>query len=103
MLICGCVNNLIKQKIPNMEVLLDNVIPEDHPRTFTTNASEHKDLIKIKQAVKAIDGVESIEFTDAIFPKQFKVKVSKMVEVRFVEEAVNDVGFNALPREYLSF
>ncbi|MFB9054229.1 hypothetical protein ACFFVB_14170 [Formosa undariae] len=86
-----------------MEILLDNVIPEEHPRTFTTNACEHKDVIKVKQAVLAIDGVESIEFLDVIFPKQFKVKVSKMIEVRFVEEAVNDVGFNALPREYLSF
>ncbi|MDW5289767.1 hypothetical protein [Formosa sp. PL04] len=86
-----------------MEILLDNVIPEDHPRTFTTNASEHKDVIKVKQAVMAIDGVESIEFMDIIFPKQFKVSVSKMIEVRFVEEAVNEVGFNALPREFLSF
>ena len=86
-----------------MEILLDNVIPKDHPRTFTTNASEHKDVIKVKQAVLAIDGVESIEFLDVVFPKQFKVKVSKMIEVRFVEEAVNDVGFNAIPREYLSF
>ncbi|MHA7944969.1 hypothetical protein ACJOV8_018000 [Formosa sp. 3Alg 14/1] len=86
-----------------MEILLDNVIPEEHPRTFTTNASEHKDVIKVKQAVLAIDGVESIEFLDVVFPKQFKVKVSKMIEVRFVEEAVNEVGFNALPREFLSF
>ncbi|WP_159023082.1 heavy-metal-associated domain-containing protein [Formosa sp. L2A11] len=86
-----------------MEVLLDNVIPENHPRTFTTNASEHKDLIKIKQAILAIDGVESIEFMDVVFPKQFKVTSSKMIEVRFVEEAVNEVGFNALPREFLSF
>ena len=86
-----------------MDVLLDNVIPEDHPRTFTTNASQHKDVIKIKQAVMAVDGVESVEFLDVIFPKQFKVSVSKMIEVRFVEEAVNNVGFNALPREFLSF
>ncbi|MBP1841314.1 hypothetical protein [Formosa algae] len=86
-----------------MEVLLDNVIPENHPRMFTTNASEHKELIKIKQAIMALDGVESVEFMDVVFPKQFRVSVSKMIEVRFIEEAVNDVGFNAIPREYLSF
>ncbi|CDF78622.1 conserved hypothetical protein [Formosa agariphila KMM 3901] len=86
-----------------MEILLDNVIPEDHPRTFTTNASDHKDVIKVKQAVMALEGVESIEFLDVVFPKQFKVSVSKMIEVRFVEEAVNEVGFNAIPREFLSF
>ncbi|QDO94204.1 heavy-metal-associated domain-containing protein [Formosa sediminum] len=86
-----------------MEVLLDNVIPENNPRTFTTNASEHKDLIKIKQAIMALEGVESVEFTDVVFPKQFIVSVSEMIEVRFVEEAVNDLGFNALPKEFLSF
>ncbi|WP_066219123.1 hypothetical protein [Formosa haliotis] len=86
-----------------MEILLDNVIPENQGRTFTTNASEHKDIIKVKQAVMAVEGVESIVFKDVVFPKQFRVEVSKMIEVRFIEEAVNDIGFNARPRDFFSF
>ncbi|WP_435132077.1 heavy-metal-associated domain-containing protein [Formosa sp. A9] len=86
-----------------MGVLLDNVIPKNHSRTFDTNATDQKDLIKIKQAILRIKGVDTVELKTSGFPVRITVTASKMVEIVKVEEAVNDLGFNIIPKQFLSF
>lgn len=86
-----------------MGVLLDNVIPSNHSRTFDTNATDHKDLIRIKQAILRVKGVDKVELNTTNFPVRITVYVEKMIEILQVEEAVNDLGFNVIPKQFLSF
>ncbi len=82
-----------------MSLLSDNVIPGNHGKTFSTNAKEQTDLNRIKDAVLTIDGVDKVTVNHLVFPAEFTVYTHSLVQVNEVEEKVNLLGFNAIPKD----
>jgi hypothetical protein len=81
-----------------MNFLSENIIPGDHGKVFGTDAKELKDLERIKKVVLAIEGVKKVVINSEIFPREFTVQTSKMVQVKDVEEMVSGIGFHAVPK-----
>ncbi|MGJ5640578.1 heavy-metal-associated domain-containing protein [Formosa sp. S-31] len=85
-----------------MDILLDNVIPGNHNRMFETNATDEQDLLQIKEAIMRIRAIEKVEIKSNRFPVRITVYAYKLVEIAKIEEAVHDLGFNIIPKQFLS-
>lgn len=85
-----------------MSLLSENIIPGNHGKIFGTNAKTAEDLEKIKNEILTIDGIVDILLNNDVFPKEFTIHTSKIIEVDAIEEKVNNVGFNAIPKSLFS-
>jgi len=81
-----------------MSLLTENVIPSDHGRIFSTNASSDQQMDKIKSAIENVDGVKDVVLIKEVFPKEFIVHTSRLVRVIEVEDAVKHVGLHCIPK-----
>ncbi|MDN3664269.1 heavy metal-associated domain-containing protein [Algibacter miyuki] len=81
-----------------MSLLSENVIPGNHGKIFETNATEHKDLLKIKNAISNIYGVQDVLLDEDVFPKKITIHTSSIVSVKDIEDAVIKTGFHAIPK-----
>lgn len=81
-----------------MSLLSENIIPGNHGKIFGTNANTLEDLERIKNEILTLEGISEVILNDDIFPKEFTIYTTKLIEVEAVEEKVNNVGFNAIPK-----
>lgn len=81
-----------------MSLLSENVIPGNHGKIFETNATEHNDLIKIKEAISKIVGVKDAIIEENEFPKKITVHTSAIVSIKEIEDVVIKTGFHAIPK-----
>lgn len=82
-----------------MSLLSENVIPGNHGKNFTTNAKKDQDLEKIKSKVLSIDGVKDFILNTELHPNEFTIHTDKLVKIQDIENAVNDLGFHAFPKD----
>lgn len=83
-----------------MSLLTENVIPSDHGRIFSTNASSDEQMNKIKEAIERVDGVKDVVVIQDVFPREFIVHTSKLVSVSNIEEAVKYIGLHCIPKGF---
>ncbi len=81
-----------------MSLLTANVIPGNHGRIFTTNASTDAEMKKIQNIVEEVDGVKAVIIIEEVSPREFIVRTSKLVTVRAIEDAVNRLDLHAIPK-----
>jgi hypothetical protein len=81
-----------------MSLLSENVIPGNHGKIFGTNAEEKKDLEEIKSKVLSIAGVKDVIINLEIYPREFTVHTTKLVNIKDIEDAVISAGFHAIPK-----
>lgn len=81
-----------------MSFLSENVIPGNHGKIFGTDASEIKDLEKIKKALLTLKGVKDVILNTTVFPKEFTIHTNNLVEVKTIEDKVKTTGFHAIPK-----
>ncbi|KVV15490.1 heavy-metal-associated domain-containing protein [Flavobacterium sp. TMP13] len=81
-----------------MSLLSENIIPGNHGKIFGTNANTVEDLERIKNEILTLEGISEVILNNDIFPKEFTIYTTKLIEVEAVEEKVNNVGFNAIPK-----
>jgi hypothetical protein len=81
-----------------MSLESDNVIPGNHGKIFGTDAKNHQDLIKIKNAVSHIEGIKDIIIDEEKFPRCFTIHTNAIVSVKEIQDAVIRVGFHAIPK-----
>lgn len=77
-----------------MSLLTENVIPGNHGRIFTTNASTDILMDKIRTGLERVDGVEKVIPIEEVSPREFIVRTSKLVTVQTIENAVQRMGLN---------
>ena len=88
-------NNLKRIK---MSLLSENIIPGNHGKTFGTNAENHEDLLKIKDAISQMEGIKGVLVHEDKFPKEFTIHTKSMVSVKEIEDTVIKTGFHAIPK-----
>ncbi len=81
-----------------MSLITENVIPGKRGKIFATNASEPKELEKIRNMIMSISGVSNVSINSDTFPKELIITTSKLVKVKQIEEAVIKIGFHAIPK-----
>lgn len=82
-----------------MSFLSDNVIPGNHGKVFETNATFKFDLNTIKRKVMTLDGIKDVSLNENVFPKEFTVITSKLINIKVIEDSVSSIGFHAIPKE----
>lgn len=81
-----------------MSLLSENVIPGNHGKVFGTDATEPKDLERIKKNILAVKGVKEVVINADLFPKELTVLTSTLVQIKDVEDAVLPTGFHVIPK-----
>jgi len=81
-----------------MTVITENVIPGNHGRIFTTNASNDSEMNAIKTTIEKIDGVKDVVLITEVFPKEFIVHTTKLIKNDAIEHAVSELGVKAIPK-----
>lgn len=84
-----------------MSLLTENIIPGDQGMLFGTNAIEKEDLMYIKERLLKIEGVDKVLVNFEIYPREFTIFTSKLMEVKTIEEVVKLTGFNAIPNNVI--
>ncbi|WPR71443.1 heavy-metal-associated domain-containing protein [Flavobacterium sp. NG2] len=84
-----------------MSIITNNIIPGNHGRVFGTNAKEDVDLETIETKLLEIDGIKEVAINKNIFPREFTVYSTKIIDIREVETKVKSAGFHAIPKENL--
>ncbi|TYC16184.1 heavy-metal-associated domain-containing protein [Bizionia gelidisalsuginis] len=81
-----------------MTVITENVIPGNHGRIFTTNASSEAEMEELKSIVEKIDGVKDVVLIKEVYPKEFIVHTTKLIKNNVIEKAVNELKIKAIPK-----
>ncbi|MGA9639687.1 heavy-metal-associated domain-containing protein [Flavobacterium sp.] len=84
-----------------MSLISDNIIPGNQGRVFGTNAKEDSDLITIKNSLLEIDGINQVTVNNLIFPREFTVFSTKIIDIHEIENKVKSVGFHAIQKSSL--
>lgn len=79
-----------------MGLLTDNVIPGNHGKIFTTDATETIDLERIRTAMCEVEGVKDVILNAEAFPVEFTVQTESIVPVEAIENAVKAIGYHAI-------
>ncbi|MBK0370136.1 heavy-metal-associated domain-containing protein [Flavobacterium agrisoli] len=85
-----------------MSLLSENIIPGNHGKIFTTNATKESDINAITKELLKIEGVMDVVFDQDSYPKEFTIHTSKIIEVETIEDHVKNTGFNAIPKGYFA-
>lgn len=83
-----------------MNLLKDNIIPGKHGKVFSTDATEEKDLMKMKKAIEKIPGIKDVILNMDVFPIEFTVHTTSMVNVETIENEVKRFGHHALAKGF---
>jgi len=81
-----------------MSLLSENIIPGNHGKIFETNATQHEDLMRIKDAISTVHGVKDVIVDENEFPKKIIVHTATLVTVKEIEDKVIRTGFHAIPK-----
>lgn len=81
-----------------MSILTENVIPGNHGRIFVTNASSDGKIEKMIPFLKEIDGIKDVIIVKGVFPREFIVHTSKLLNVVLIEDTVKRLGLHAIPK-----
>lgn len=81
-----------------MSLISENVIPGDHGTIFGTNAKEHEDVLKVRDAIQGVEGVKDAMVNEGVFPLELTVHTNKLVKIKDIEDAVLETGFHAIPK-----
>jgi hypothetical protein len=81
-----------------MSFLTENIIPGNHGKIFCTNASKDEEMEKIKLWLQKIDGVKNVVIIKGVYPKEFIVYTSKLINIITIEDAVIKLGLHAIPK-----
>lgn len=81
-----------------MTVITENVIPGNHGRIFTTNASNDSEMEEIKVVIEKIEGVKDVVLIKEVYPKEFIVHTTKLINNDIIERAVSVLGVKAIPK-----
>lgn len=81
-----------------MTVITENVIPGNHGRIFTTNASNDSEMEEIKVVIEKIEGVKDVVLIKEVYPKEFIVHTTKLINNDIIERAVSVLGVKAVPK-----
>ena len=81
-----------------MSLLSDPIIPGESGKVFTTNASNKRDLERIKLAVMGVDGVKDVLIVQEVFPKELIIHTHKLVTISDIENAVKPTQFHLIPK-----
>ena len=84
-----------------MSLIDKHIIPGKHGKIFATNAKAQKDLENIKKELMTLEGIENVELNFDIFPKEFTVHSSQLVNIDTIENVVISIGFHAIPKTML--
>lgn len=80
-----------------MSLMKDNIIPGNHGKVFGTNAKETHDLELIKSRLLQLEGIKDVHINFDVFPREFTVHTSKLMNIIDIEEMVIKTGFHAIP------
>ncbi|WP_166384737.1 heavy-metal-associated domain-containing protein [Polaribacter sp. 11A2H] len=81
-----------------MSLITKNVITGNHGKVFETNAKENHDLEKIKDKLSSLDGIKDVIINAEVFPKEFTVHTTELVNIKEIESVVKSLGFHAIPK-----
>ncbi|GGG49190.1 heavy-metal-associated domain-containing protein [Bizionia arctica] len=81
-----------------MSLQSENVIPGNHGKVFGTNANEVKDLQNIKDKLLLVHGIKDVILNLNIYPKEFTIHTTTLVEIKTIEDEVKRMGFHAIPK-----
>ncbi len=81
-----------------MSLLSENVIPGNHGKVFSTNATEKKDLDRIKKRLLELDGIKDVKVNFNIYPIEITVHTFKLVSVENIENKVKITGYHDIPK-----
>lgn len=81
-----------------MSLLSENVVPDKSGKIFTTNAETEDELKTIKKALLKLKGVDEVVIDAEKFPRELLVRTSKMVSVKAIEEQVEPLGYDIIPK-----
>ena len=82
-----------------MSLLTENIIPGNQGKVFGTNAKESLDLERIKNRLLQQEGIKEVRINAEVFPREFTVFTSKLINIIDIEEIVKKKGFHAIPKD----
>jgi hypothetical protein len=88
----------MSNKYNKMSLLSENIIPGNHGKIFSTNATKDKEMEKIKLWLQKIDGVKEISIIEGVYPREFIVYTSKLISIVTIEDAVKKLDLHAIPK-----
>lgn len=83
-----------------MSFLSENVIPGDHGKIFSCNATNKRELDIIRDSILTISGIRDVVEVSGVFPKELIVHTDEVVHVKDIEKAVMQSGYHVLPKGY---
>lgn len=86
-----------------MSLISENIIPGNSGKTFVTNAKEFKNLMKIKNAILNIKGINGVTVNKTTYPVQLQICSEVLTSVKKVEKAVISTGFHAIAKSPFNF
>lgn len=81
-----------------MSLISENVVPDNRGKIFTTNAQNEDDLMAIKSTLIQLGGIDEILIDTKKFPRELVVRTSKMVSVKEIQNQVEPLGFDIIPK-----
>lgn len=81
-----------------MSLISENVVPDNRGKIFTTNAQNEDDLMAIKSTLIKLRGIDEILIDTKKFPRELVVRTSKMVSVKEIQNQVEPLGFDIIPK-----
>lgn len=81
-----------------MSIFSENVIPGNHGKVFTTNATKEADLERIKNRILSIAGIKDVIIADT-YPIDIVVHTTSLVKVDVIENEVKKTGFHVIPKK----
>lgn len=81
-----------------MSLLSENVVPDNRGKIFTTNALNEDDLMAIKSTLIKLRGIDEILIDTKKFPRELVIRTSKMVSVKEIQNQVEPLGFDIIPK-----
>lgn len=82
----------------NMNLLTENIIPGNYGKVFSTDAKEEKDLLKIKNAIEKLPGINDVILHMDVFPVELTIHTNSLVHIDIVENEVKRFGFHVIPK-----
>ena len=81
-----------------MNLISENIIPGNHGKIFQTDVSNNEQMERVKIRIQKIDGVKSVALIKGVFPKEFIVYTSKLINISTIQDEVNNMGLHSIPK-----
>ena len=81
-----------------MSLLTENIIPGNHGKIFGTDAETDDQMEHMKLRLQKIDGVKNVTLIRGVFPKEFIIYTSKLINVSTIQDEIKKMGLHAIPK-----